>query len=225
MKPEFYRVLVRSTGVHLTVVFMLILVPLIARLIHRKPPEQITFVEFQTLASPAVAPAPPAPAPEPAPVPEPEAPIPEKAPKPVKKKKKIEISNKRVFRGEKPPPAPNLDEIRRRLDSTPAPTTAAASSDMAWYYALVREAYYSRWQQPGGLSAMDGLSVMAEIVVTREGRVSSHRIIRTSGNARMDSSVQQVLGVVTQLKPLPIKMPGSTKTIQILFELTGAAAL
>ena len=61
-------------------------------------------------------------------------------------------------------------------------------------------------------------AVEAEIVVRRDGSVSS-RIIKKSGRAQLDRTVQQVLDSTRKVIPFPADFQSETRTIKINFKL------
>lgn len=207
---------------------------------HRTPREIVTFIAMQE-AAPTIAdlqmppiPEPAKPEPEPAkpePVPDPpkDIPEPEKVPpKPVKPK--VEISKVKIKRPVPPKPVKPLqpltaEELRRLLVSGKpvgpvGPPGPVGDFSFDWYLALIRKAMYDAWEQPGGLSASAGLKVVVEIRIARDGAILKRDILRTSGHPLMDESVRKALQDVRQAPPLPDAYRGSTRDIQIAFELT-----
>ncbi len=216
-------------------------------LLSQRPRELVTFIDLQE-PSPQIAdlqmpplPEPPKPEPpkpeEPKP-PEPEPPkdIPEPPKDPPKPKPpKVEVSKVKVRRPAPTPPTPKAkpptaEELRRMLASgrplgPPGPVGPVSDFPFDWYFALVRKAMYDAWEQPGGLSASSGLKVIVEVRVARDGTVLKRDVIRTSGHALMDESVNRALQAVRQLPALPAEYRGNTRDIQIAFELTGGASM
>lgn len=86
--------------------------------------------------------------------------------------------------------------------------------------AAVQSRLDSAWKQPIHLSAASGLYAVGEVIVQRNGNIGSSRIIRPSGNAEFDSSVQQALDAVRFAKPLPDDYSGSAYSIKTTFRLT-----
>jgi len=229
MDDRFRRSLKASTVGHIVFLFVIILVPLVMNWrIRKKDKEFIQFIDL-TVAMPQVpdikevdeikrpeAPKPPEP-----------KPVSKDIPEPPKKKKKIEVSKKKIKRSEPAQPSLSKEEIKKLLaagakisDRTSVPAGNVAG---AWYYALVRQAMYDAWNQPGSLSASAGLVTEVEIRVERNGTVTRRRMTRSSGNPLMDDSVMEAANSVTQLKPLPPEFGGKAKDIVIQFELTRGA--
>ncbi|MBM4153182.1 MAG: TonB C-terminal domain-containing protein, partial [Kiritimatiellaceae bacterium] len=86
----------------------------------------------------------------------------------------------------------------------------------AGYYDSIKQRIYAVWQQPSGSPI--GLTAEATIYVERDGRVSSKRITRRSGNPSFDQSVQNALNATTFLPPPPAGLP--SRTITVAFEIS-----
>jgi len=201
----------------------------------RKPPEKLMFVEFTVSVPPPPAPdTPETLQPEPPKPPPPkDIPVPEKKPekkppkKPKKKKKKESIvqTNRVTRRGPPPKDKPlSAAEIARLLkqgarisDTTSIPTGDKRA--LASYYNHVHERMYAVWQQPAQLKNLPGLQTEVEITVSPDGRITSRRKIRGSGNALMDDSVMKAVRSLKALRALPAgyKRPVD---ITITFELS-----
>ena len=222
------RVFWWSFAAHASVIVSLILLPLIMNCrMRKKPSEIITYVDLQTLTVPPPEPSPEAPVVEPEPPPPPEPPkqdIPE--PEPVKKKK-IEISKKKIKRDEMPPPKqkkPDLtpEEIKKlladeaKISNEPMPELALPS----WYFALVRQTMYDRWNQPGELAGAVGMMTRMQFRIHRDGSISRISMVRSSGSKVMDDSVMAAVKSVTRLKELPSTYPEAYYDATVDFELT-----
>ena len=216
-------------------------------LLANKPRELVTFIAMQDPAPPMadlqMPPLPEPPKPEPPkpedpkpPEPEPPKDIPEPPKDPPKPKPpKVVVSTNRIVRPKPQPPKPQAkpptaEELRRMLASgkplgPPGPVGPVSDFPFDWYFALVRKAMYDVWEPPGGLSASSGLKVIVEVRVARDGTVLKRDVIRTSGHALMDESVNRALQAVRQLPALPAEYRGGTRDIQIAFELTGGALM
>lgn len=227
-KPPLKRNFWISAGIHCGILMLIILVPLIMSF--RTPKKEklpdMVFVDLSSM--PEVAPEIPAAAVvEPPPPPPPRQDIPEPPKK--KKKKKIEKSKKRIKRDDKPkkkPDKPKLseEEIRKLLQmgAKPSNTSSVRSDDLpGWYYALVRQTMYEAWAQPGGLAATPGQVARVKIRVERNGRISSRKLVSSSGVKVIDDSAMAAVQKITHLKELPSSYQGKTKDITIDFELTG----
>jgi protein TonB len=244
MKPAMAdRTILGSAAAHAAILVAVLSSSLLRGcLFPSKPRELVTYIALQD-PSPSIVdlqmpPLPEPPKPEPpkppeAKPPEPEPPkdIPEPPKDPPKPKPpKVEVSKVKVRRPDTPPPAqktkpPSAEDLRKMLTSgRPVGPTGPVGpvSDMPdWYFALVRKAMYDAWEQPGGLSASAGLKVIVEVRVARDGTVLKRDVIRTSGHPLMDESVSRALQAVRQLPALPETFRGTTRDIQIAFELTG----
>lgn len=87
----------------------------------------------------------------------------------------------------------------------------------ASYGQLVQGAYDKAWMTPNDLED-DRPSVLVEIVVGRDGRVVSRRILRKSGIASMDKSVQRAIDDVTKLPAFPEGASDAQRTFKINFK-------
>ena len=92
------------------------------------------------------------------------------------------------------------------------------------YSSYLKTFYQLRWKKPTTLNVDHG-EVGAEIVVRRDGYVTSFRILQPSGIKVLDDSVREVLGQHRQLRPLPEESEDSERTISIRFDLTAAASM
>ena len=232
-----------SAIIHGVAVLAVCVVPLLAKAcVSKKEPEELMFVEFTVSAPPPPAEeikaeeeVPPEPEPEVKPpevkdpIPEPEPPKPEpkkEEPKP-KKNQVVRQTNSvtRTFTGAPPPQDKPMSqkEIEAMLAKgakfgavTSIPDNA---SDMAMgaYYNHIQERFYAAWTTPG--VSLPGLSAGVEIVVQPNGRVSSSRITRSSGNDAVDQSVREALARMPQLNPLPAGCNKGEKKISINFRL------
>jgi len=90
----------------------------------------------------------------------------------------------------------------------------------ASYSALVQQAYDSAWQVLPDLSNQD-FATLVRVTISREGRVTMSQILRRSGNASMDKSVQRALDKVKLmgLPPFPDFIKDSERSFTIEFNL------
>ncbi len=228
---------------HGILVLAICVLPLLAKAcVSKKEPEELMFVEFTVSAPPPPAEelkaeeeVPPEPEPEakpevqdPIPVPEPPKPEPPKeAEKPKPKKNQVvrqTNSVTRTFAGAPPPQDKPMSqkEIEAMLAKgakfgavTSIPDNAADLA-MGAYYNHIQERFDAAWVTPG--VSLPGLSAGVEIVVQPNGRVTSSRIVRSSGNDAVDRSVREALARMPQLNPLPAGCKGEKK-ITINFRL------
>lgn len=221
MDPRFRKSLKISTAVHALVILALIVVPALLNWRWRRQRKDYVVIDL-TLALPEI----PASAVEAARAqkpPEPPKDIPEE-PKP-KPKPQIEKSTKRITRPEPKPRQPQLtpEEIRRLLAAGARISDRTSLPDgefpFAWYYALVRQAMYEAWNQPGAGAVPAGTTAEVLIRVEKDGTITSRKLTRSSGNAVMDESVMRAVQSVAKLRPLPPQFAGGSKEITIEFQL------
>ncbi|MGD9782317.1 MAG: energy transducer TonB [Kiritimatiellia bacterium] len=209
-----------SLVLHAAVLAGLLIGPLFFRACdRRKPPEQLTFVQFTVSIPPPPAPEtpePPAPVPpKPAPsddvkLPDPLKPPETKKPVPPKTPKDIRQTN-RVVRRNAPLPKdkpPSDAEIARLLKKGAVfgEKTVIPDDDQIMdgaYFNHVHERMYAVWQQPSQLKNLPGLRTEIHIVVEPSGKITDRTQTRSSGNALMDESVMKAVRSVPSLKPLP----------------------
>ena len=194
------------------------------------------------------APEPPKPDPDPIPEPPPPPPkddIPEppkktdepkkdppKPPEPPKPKPpKVIKQTNRVVRAQTPPnaPAPKgpvlsdkeiADLIKKgaKIGSTTSIPADAASQALGAYSNHVRDRLYAAWNQPESLKNLPGLVATVQITVQQDGRVGNGKILKSSGNSAMDSSVLDAVRTVKALRALPPGVKGPV-TLEVEFEL------
>ncbi len=82
----------------------------------------------------------------------------------------------------------------------------------------VKSAYDRAWVLPDGAVDDDAVTV-ASVTIARDGKVVSHRIIRTSGDRTVDSSVQLALERVGYAAPLPDSARENQRTLSISFSV------
>lgn len=174
---------------------------------------------------PTPAPTPEPAEPEPAPAPTPEPAEPEPAPEPTNSKNQLRTAEEIRQDARLDPvastpretePAPNIDpaqlekRIQKKLNrittdvAVTRHNTNKSSANAADYYkhAIIFPILYRRWNQPtlretGGRRP----TTKVELRVRAEGRVTSARLVRPSGNTAMDSSVRQLLRGLNRLPP------------------------
>jgi periplasmic protein TonB len=86
------------------------------------------------------------------------------------------------------------------------------------YSQAVLGAYDDAWNPPAELTEDVAVAVI-KIVVNRTGRIDDARIIKRSGNALMDRSVQNALEAVKSLPPFPEGAKDIERTFRIEFNL------
>jgi len=242
MTERFNKAFKASLIAHGSVLFLLLVVPLLSRLIKpEKPKEQITFIELVQPAPPATVPKVIAPAPEPEPEPEPE-PVPEKPvpkPEPVKepvpkpvvkevKKKEIKVNTNKIVRAKTPkaePQKPKLSESELRnmlLSDLPVSKTAASSSgnptEMSMYYGRIYKILDAAWVKPPGVA---GLSTEISIRIAKNGAIIQQKLVGGSGSQAMDESVMSAVRSVATFPRLPDSISKPYIDVTIKFESTG----
>lgn len=120
----------------------------------------------------------------------------------------------------------------RSLSSELSPTTTvelgAESGDAgpaaANYRDIVASKYTAAWNPPANLD--DELAaVTVSITIARDGTVTGHRIIRSSGNSGMDRSIQTTLENVTYIEAFPVGSRDAERTYTIKFNLAAKRLL
>ena len=173
----------------------------------------------------------PEPPPQPTPTPRPPAPTPTpawRAATPDEIRERI-----RQQQQQQPRPQPQrqaltdaqLEAILRRGLPSGGSVVGGASGggDGISFDAVERELYrrgYEAWRQPSGVSAAAGHTVRAEVVVRRDGRVTSTRVLSPSNHAEMDRSVRAALSNLTFAAPLPANFRGESQTFVIVYRIT-----
>ncbi len=85
---------------------------------------------------------------------------------------------------------------------------------------MIHDRFRGQWNQP--TSVIENRSQFVTTVrirIERDGRVSSARIIRASGNPVMDQSVQEAITRVQRIQALPDGLGQGAYEININFEL------
>ena len=75
------------------------------------------------------------------------------------------------------------------------------ASQFGWYIEMLRDRYYSRWDQPIGIG--QDLIATVKMRIMKDGTISKAEIVKSSGNPQMDESVATALQKVHQIDPLP----------------------
>jgi len=112
-----------------------------------------------------------------------------------------------------------------RLSSTLSKDTAVQMSSgadggeaAANYGDIVQSMYDAAWNQPASVD--DSAVAIVSITIERDGRVSHHEIIKPSGNAAMDRSIENTLENVTVIAPFSEGSKDAERTYNIKFSLT-----
>lgn len=119
-----------------------------------------------------------------------------------------------------------IDDIRKKVSAaTPqasAPPSQSAgsaesSSKMDAYYALIWSRIKSQWALPRGIVQRDNLEAVIEVKITRDGRVSSLGIEKSSGNRYFDDSAIKAVRKASPFPPLPAVLQASSAEFGIRF--------
>ncbi|MBU4211570.1 MAG: TonB family protein [Kiritimatiellae bacterium] len=222
MKNVYLRNMMISVAVHVACVYVLIAFSLCSCHFRRPPKDLTFFVDFQ-----------PGPPPKPVDVPEPipEPPKPKPTPNETSKKPKVKVSTNLVRRAAAPVtkrPVKKLSatQIRNMLGTavasvgTPAGVPGSGTATpYGWYLAQVRAIMYDAWQQPSTLAGKRGLVTRVLVRVRQDGQIVQKKMVDTSGNGLMDTSVMTAVESVKYLPELPFGFGGAYKDITIDFEL------
>ncbi len=95
-----------------------------------------------------------------------------------------------------------------------------ATSQFGWYMDMLRDRYYSRWEQPIGI----GQDVIATVKlrILKDGTIAKHEIVKSSGNPQMDESVMSALEKMKQIDPLPAGLGnGEYFDLNVAFKVGG----
>ena len=90
---------------------------------------------------------------------------------------------------------------------------------LAWYLSRVRSIMYKAWKQPGTLSGESGLVTSVMIRVQRNGKITERKMIQSSGNILMDTSVMNAVKSVDRIQELPAELANPYHDITVDFEL------
>jgi len=133
----------------------------------------------------------------------------------------------------------SADQIRRMLGTAmasvgnssagvPAPagvpgtaygTGSGEATPYGWYLAQVRAVMYDAWAQPSALAGKRGLVTRVLVRIRQDGQIVQKKMVDTSGNGLMDTSVMTAVESVKSLPELPFGFGGAYKDITIDFEL------
>jgi TonB family protein len=97
---------------------------------------------------------------------------------------------------------------------------ATIQSQFGWYGSMLHDRFYSEWAQPSSLGANAKASALVKLRIEKDGRISSFEIVKSSGNATVDESINAVAKRVTKVEPLPAGLgKGEHYDVKINFEL------
>ncbi len=181
-------------------------------------------------------PQPPTPTPQPQRTPEPAPPKPEPetrpqpAPKPTIKLTPTVRKPSSTTRPTPTPPRNNtaqqaLNQSLKRIQQNLSPTTTiempgpgGGGPSYAPYAARVKQVYTQAWLIPDDVTD-DEAAVTVSVIIARSGNVVSSRIIRRSGSAAVDRSIQATLDRVRFVAPFPEGATDSQREFTITFSL------
>jgi TonB family protein len=92
------------------------------------------------------------------------------------------------------------------------------------YRDAVASIYTDAWSPPADLDD-ESATVVVSVTIDRDGNVMSGHIIKPSGNAAMDQSIQNTLDKVTFVKPFPAGTTEQQRTFTIKFNLQAKRSL
>jgi TonB family protein len=92
------------------------------------------------------------------------------------------------------------------------------------YAALVKDIYENAWDLPQGTSSDDAIT-KARITIASDGSVVAARIVRPSGDAQVDRSVQRTLDSVSSIAPFPEGSRDKQRTYILNFSLKAKKGL
>jgi protein TonB len=87
----------------------------------------------------------------------------------------------------------------------------------AGYALVIKKLYDDAWRNPQEVD--DASTTVAEIVIARDGRIISSKIIRKSSNSALDKSVREALDRVRKAPPFPEGGKDAERTFRINFNL------
>lgn len=84
----------------------------------------------------------------------------------------------------------------------------------------LHDVFYEAWEQPRAVALPRGkIAVPVKVAIDQSGRVVNFRILKASGNAKIDNSIAAVGGKIRQVQPPPFIGRGKVFKVKILFEL------
>jgi TonB family protein len=97
----------------------------------------------------------------------------------------------------------------------------ASAGQFSWYGSMLHDRFYSEWVQPTTVANTEAKnSVLVKLRIEKDGRVSNFEVIRPSGNAELDDSVNALANRVSHVEPLPDGLgKGDHYDVKINFEL------
>lgn len=86
---------------------------------------------------------------------------------------------------------------------------------------MLHDRFFGAWVQPKTAAATGSrMAALVELRIESDGRVSSFRLVRSSGNVVVDESIEAVAKRVTRVDPPPAALlSGGRYEVKIRFEL------
>lgn len=102
----------------------------------------------------------------------------------------------------------------------PARQPSVSSVATGRYGHTLHNRFYEAWQQPRAVGLPPGkISVPVDVTIDSGGRIVDFRIVKSSGNSRIDKSIAAVGKKVTQVASPPGAKAGKLFKLRIYFEL------
>ena len=138
----------------------------------------------------------------------------------VKTPVKIEVKNKPSGNGKTQKQTMSEAEIRKLLDQgyTPGTTTQLAASEEQRCISLIREAFYAKWDRPPWTDTLR--EMFLEVQFDMNGRVKGYRLVKSSGDAKADSTVRQAASLVHAVHGLSTDFLRKNPQVTIRFKVT-----
>jgi len=152
-------------------------------------------------------------------------PKPKPKPKPIPPKPKIKVNlnsnvrkpdaQKKESQKEAAKRQTALNKLQTKLSGRTSVNVPLGRYASANYESLIRRKYMDATIHPGAISGDPVVKV--RLVIARNGRILSARVMGKSGVASWDRSVQKALDRVKFIKPFPESMKGSQQTFNLNF--------
>ncbi|MDQ3624263.1 MAG: TonB family protein [Verrucomicrobiota bacterium] len=95
-----------------------------------------------------------------------------------------------------------------------------STSELAWYFEMLHDRFYSRWLQPTSLIRSEtDFTTTVRLKIAKDGTVASRQLVKSSGNPVMDESVMLAANKVAQVDPLPAGLGGEAYEVNLQFKL------
>ncbi|MDA3799003.1 MAG: TonB family protein [Kiritimatiellae bacterium] len=141
--------------------------------------------------------------------------------KTVYKKKEIQVSKKKIVRGEKKPEVQKKtiteEQLKKQLASDSAAPTYSLSDEQK-NLVRIRNAFYKTWQQPSKAAVGDA-QVTLQLEFDSSGNVTSRKLINSSGNKTLDDSVLAGAKLVSSVPGLTKEFLKRNKKVTVSFRV------